>query len=325
MKSILPMIILLLLTVGSNRIPLPKAQEPQPQQLKDNLLMRLRRWRGTRFLSRVLTLFLALGTFEQAFAALFGCPPWPVDPEIHPHDSTNGTSLILPFVVRNTGQLFPMKNVQFRCGVDMIWAQDSVGGTILIRDAAFTAGAGTVPVGGAPLNLPCNARDLLTANRDGSFSMHGSSTVLESRTKKVFYPPLKIVKMCLWIGGYYKIFGILPWSFTSIIFQWPAVEGSNQWLEGEVASETPDEMQAEYVNNFVPGALKCSDSVRYPYSLVEGPGPMRLVLPAPDPITAIRWWIIRMRHPEWLDARAPIDPNCPPPRVCNRHPAPPAP
>lgn len=206
-----------------------------------------------------------------------------------------------------------------------MWVQDAFGGSIFLSGMAFLVGTTSIPMGQTTLNVPCDAKDLFAVNPDGTLSMRGSSTVLDSKRPKVFYPPFRIIKMCVWIKGDYKIFGIIPWSFTSDIFQWPAVHGADQWLEGQVTQETPDEMQAEYVNNFVPGALKCSESVRYPYALVEGPGPMRFVLPAPDPITAIRWWIIRMRHPEWLNARAPIDPNCPPPRVCNRHPALPAP
>src|SRR5579859_6196765 len=71
--------------------------------------------------------------------------PWPRDPEVHPHDTIDGSSLVLPFTVKNRSGFFDMANTTFRCGVDLIYAEDSVGQRVVIRDAAFVSGVYSVP------------------------------------------------------------------------------------------------------------------------------------------------------------------------------------
>jgi hypothetical protein len=55
-----------------------------------------------------------------------------------------------------------------------------------------------------------------------------------------FKPPLKIVKMCLVIGGEYKLLWI-PISFQSRMLRWPAIPGDPQWIEGLVTPDLPNE------------------------------------------------------------------------------------
>ena len=196
-------------------------------------------------------------------------PPWPVDPEIHPHDTVDGSSLVLPFIVKDRSALFDMPNVTFRCGIDLVYAEDSIGQKVIFRDEAFISGIYSVTAGGPPLNYPCNAEDLLQVRADGTLSMYGSSTIDQSKLR--FHPPWHVLKMCVWIGGEYKIMGRFPWRFTSILFQWPAAPNLPQWIEGPIAHEP------ERIPGLVPDALQCSETVRYPYTLTTGPGLQAMV------------------------------------------------
>jgi hypothetical protein len=80
--------------------------------------------------------------------------------------------------------------------------------------------------------------------------------------------------MCIWIGGDYEVAGLIPWRFRSAIFQWPAALGSKQWIEGPIARPPPKD---EQIPGFFPDALQCSNSIHYPYGLVDGPGRMQLI------------------------------------------------
>jgi hypothetical protein len=191
-------------------------------------------------------------------------PPWPTDPEIHPHDTTDGSSLVLPFIVKNRSAFFDMLNVKFRCGIDLVYAEDSHGQRVGVRDTAFMSGVYSVPWGGSPINYPCDASDLLQVKEDGALTLRGSSTVMQSNKPQHYYPPWKILKMCVWVGGEYKVMGRIPWSFTSMIFQWPATPKLHQWIEGPIAREPPKE---EQLPGFFPNALPCSEAVKFPYGL----------------------------------------------------------
>jgi hypothetical protein len=203
---------------------------------------------------------------------IFG-PPWPVDPEIHAHDVNNDSSLLLHFTLVNKSGIFGMYDVHFTCGVDLVYARDALGQAVVIRDVAFATGQYSV-VGIIPLNYPCDASDLLQIRPDGSLSLHGSTTALQSNKETRYVAPWHIIKMCIWIGGDYHVAGLIPWRFRSAIFQWPAAPGSKQWIEGPIAREPPKD---EQIPGFIPNALQCSNSIQYPYGLVSGPGRMYLI------------------------------------------------
>jgi hypothetical protein len=108
-------------------------------------------------------------------------PPWPADPEIHPHDTVDGSSLVLPFIVKDRSALFDIPNVTF--DVELIW----------LKDQAFISGIYSVTAGGPPLNYPCDAEDLLQMRADGTLSMYGASTIIQSAKRVNFHPPWHVV------------------------------------------------------------------------------------------------------------------------------------
>jgi hypothetical protein len=228
----------------------------------------------------LLGVFVTCVGFVASVYQIGGGPPMPVDPEIHFRDTSDGSSLILPFTIRDRSGLFDMPDVVFRCGVDLVIARDAKGQTVVIRDVAFLNGIKSLAVGSTPTSYRCNAADIFKLRSDGSLSIYGSATILQSSVPQVYEPPWTILKMCVWIGGEYRVVNIVPWSFTSQIFQWPAMRGSHQWLEGgPTVGEDSPEAQEERRNGLMSGALQCSKEVMLPYSLVAGPGEMILVLP----------------------------------------------
>ena len=108
----------------------------------------------------------------------------------------------------------------------------------------------------------CGAERYVHVQPDGSLII-GTEVPLnlpKARASGVFRPPLTIVKMCMWIGGDYKIFGVVTHRFTTPIFQWPVEPGVNQWSEGAIVSDDdggkwiPKGSKLE----LPPGALRCT-------------------------------------------------------------------
>jgi hypothetical protein len=246
-------------------------QEP-PQQLPHTSQQRM----TTRNLWRLFGVFAVLVSFIASVYQIGGGPPWPVDPVIHFRDTSDGSSLILPFDIRNKSGLFSVPDVLFKCGIDLVIAEDSKKHSVVIRDGAFVNGNASIPAGDEiPYN--CNAQDALIVRPNGTLSIYGSATELENKRHIVYEPPWTIKKMCIWVGGEYKLF-VFDVTFTSKIFQWPAMPGSHQWQEGRVVGATAPEADEERRLGLVPGALQCSEAVRFPYMLVVDNGEAMLVL-----------------------------------------------
>jgi hypothetical protein len=81
--------------------------------------------------------------------------------------------------------------------------------------------------------------------------------------------------MCIVIGGDYKIFGRKV-SFRSMMFQWPALPGQRQWIEGTITPDLPNEkwippnsrvggvwalrqLMTPDKKSYLPGALQCTN------------------------------------------------------------------
>jgi hypothetical protein len=198
-------------------------------------------------------------------------PPWPTDPEIHPRDTVDGSSLIVPLTVRNRSGLFALRHVSFRCGVDLLFAADADNHGFVIRDTAAVTGTNSVP-SNTPLDYRCDLSKLFRTNADRSLTVYESASGGGEHNNR-FKLPFRIIKMCIWVGGKYRVAGALTVSFTSKIFQWPAAPDRHRWIEGPVAGLQPDwEQNAEARTGLISGTLQCSDSVRYPYALVTENG-----------------------------------------------------
>jgi hypothetical protein len=194
--------------------------------------------------------------------------PWPTDPEIHPQNSV-GESFVLPFTIRNKS-LFAMKDVAMTCGVDLVAFGDSKGQWGGADSIAFYTGIVSIP-GNSMINYPCDASGLIQVRPDGTFALRDT---LSTGKNTSFQPPLKILKMCIWIGGDYK-FCPKSESFTSILFKWPASQNNKQWIEGPTAVDQ-DRPKHMPTNNF--DNLECRDAVSGPYVYIKGFGQPRLLL-----------------------------------------------
>lgn len=191
--------------------------------------LRQRRW--VRYLQRLFGAVVVLVGLIAGAYQLMGGPPWPTDPEIRPHDTADASStLVLPFTIRNRSTLFDMNNVNMTCGVDLVMFSDASGATAAVENAAFSTGNLSIPAN-STANYPCDASGLVQVRPDGSFILRDNL----STKGAVFKGPLTIRKMCMWIGGDYKI-GPMNESFTSTIFKWPASQTSRQWIEGPTAT-----------------------------------------------------------------------------------------
>jgi hypothetical protein len=199
-----------------------------------------------------------------------GGPPWPADPEIHPRDTADGSSLILPFSVRNRSTLFDTNDVSMTCGIDLVAFSDANGHWAGADSAAFFTGVISIPANSSPVNYPCDASSLVQVHPDGSLAFRDTLSTGPS----VLQAPIKILKMCVWVGGDYKI-GPKTWSFTSNIFKWPASQTSHQWIEGPTATNQ-DRPKALPTNNF--DDLECRPIVTGPYIYIKGFGPPQLLL-----------------------------------------------
>ena len=103
-----------------------------------------------------------------------------------------------------------MPKVTFRCGIDLVWAADSMGETVLLTDFAFLSDSYTVPSGSKTVNYDCDASALLRVEYDGTLSIKHYPGLPQSDLAHVYYPPWQILKMCVWVGGSYKIAGFWP-------------------------------------------------------------------------------------------------------------------
>lgn len=243
----------------------PPAQPRQasPQRPSRGPLHRHRLVRAAKWLLG--TLVAVVGVVAGVYQ-IGGGPPWPADPEIHPRDTSDSSSLILPFLVTNPSILFGM-DVNFTCGIDLVYAKDATGTDLLVADAAFANGVYSLGPR-ETVNFPCDASRLLQVKNDGSLSLFGSSTAVGNKSGHFLEKPFQILKMCVWVGAQYKIAGIAR-NFRSKIFMWPAAQGHSQWIEGSLVPEPPT---VDGPPNRGADALRCSPTVRVPYIFVNGRG-----------------------------------------------------
>lgn len=157
---------------------------------------------------------------------LFFGRPWPNSPEIHPHEALNGSSARLPFTIKNTS-VWPISNAKMTCGIDWVYITDALNQTAIFSQVAKVNQIISISAG-QTVNYECDASEVIKARSDGSWSIGP----MAGPGQLHMFPPLNFRKMCLWIRGDYTISALIPWNFTSVVFEWPFARGVPQWLEG---------------------------------------------------------------------------------------------
>jgi len=249
---------------SSKQAPAKKPQRSTNHPATPILPTVRRRW--FRYIAGIFGLPITVIGLIASIYQILGGPPWPTDPDVRPHDVSDNSSFVLPFTIRNRSTLFDMNHVAMTCGIDMVAISDSQNKLAGAAGVAFFTGYLSFPAGSSvPVNYRCDASDLFQVKADGSISIRDT---LSSRPAALV-PPVKIVKMCVWIGGDYRI-GTVRRSFTSAIFKWPASQTARQWIEGPMGVDE-DRPKKLPTNN--PDDLECSPSVKGPYAYVKGFGP----------------------------------------------------
>lgn len=291
MRNLILILTILLLAASERerRQTLLSTQSPQPRPQAQTYLQWIRASKTYRCLIRIGEGALLLAAMGQAVATFWG-PFWPLDPEIHPQNAPEA-SFIMPFTIKNTSVFVDIVDAEMSCGVDLLIAEDALHNRLLARDMAFITGNLSIAAGRKPVGYICDASKLIEIKPDGTISLRGSLNTLPGE----FKAPLHVVKACVWIRGTYKIFWIVPWSFVSIIFQWPVILGSAQWNEGPVIRNPQDipiselwppsaawAMRWLYIEGYPrmlrPESIECDVGRHLPYALFRGPGAPELIL-----------------------------------------------
>jgi len=158
-----------------------------------------------------------------------------------------------------------MLNVEFTCGVDWVYFTDARGNVGTFTDVAFFNGSYSISAG-QMINYPCDASELVKVKSDGSLALRN----LPLQLPQPFFAPLTVKKMCVWIGGDYKISGFIPRRFTSVMFQWPAAPMINQWLEGPVHRPGTMSKMDQIMRAAPTETVTCNPEPGGPYILFTG-------------------------------------------------------
>jgi hypothetical protein len=238
--------------IERRRTKLP-AQQQLTSRPAQTYLRRFRQTNLYRFLVRFFEVSALLATLGSALVAFWG-PFWPTEPEIESHDTINASSSVLPFKVTNRSVLFPQNDMPVFCGIDLVYFVDANGNTVLVRGVRLDPPP--ISIGRASVNnYACSASQYIRINDRGFLEIgFEHNTRIENR-QIVYRKPVTILKMCVWISGFYNVLG-LNRPFHSKIFQWPATPGQNQWVEGPITPDLPNEAWT-FGERYVPGALQC--------------------------------------------------------------------
>jgi hypothetical protein len=244
----------------------------------------MQQWRSRQMMLGAITAIVLGLALAVASDGVLGGPFWPSPPAIHPDNAIDGSSLALPFTVRNTGAL-AIRSGRFVCGIAGVYARDAAGKTILVRDMALVMGV-TSLAAGEQKTFTCDVSPLLQLRFDGTLSPP-PPLVAPSDLLIHWQPPFEILKICVWVRGEYKAFGFLPWRFTTPIFQWPTRPDLHRWVEDPAslaASPNPlTKLAAPDVSLSLattrPGTMPCGAELRPGaiFALVTAPGQAMMV------------------------------------------------
>ncbi len=248
--------------------PTTELRSPRPTR---TYLQRFRTSRTHYVLVRLFQVVVALLTVAEGMAAFWG-PFWPTEPKIEFHDTVNASTVILPFKVTNRSVGFALNNMHILCFVDLFYFMDADRVTGLFRDGGFDPGPISIDRDSVN-NYPCTASDFVSLKNDGALVIGVEGGRFLETPPGAFRGPLTVLKMCLQMSGEYPSW-ISQKRFETKIFQWPAVPGQNQWIEGPVTPDLPNEVwvpenshigyvwdvgrQLATKSGYLPWALQCT-------------------------------------------------------------------
>jgi hypothetical protein len=204
---------------------------------------------------------------------VFGGSLWPTNPEIHARENLSGSSFRLPFTIKNVSAI-PIVSAEMTCGIDWVYFKDANGSRANFAQIAFTNDVISIEAG-QTINYECDASHLIKAYPDGSWELRGVSG-----PGNLIYPPLDFRRMCLWMRGDYKIANLIPWSFTSAMFQWPSGPGVYQWTEGPLhtAGQITQDEWIERRAHLPADVVRCSDKPHVVAMLFDREGKPHMTL-----------------------------------------------
>jgi len=241
------------------------------------------RWRQS-MLGAIGVIVLGLAV-AVASNAMLGGSLWPAPLEVHPDNAIDGASLVLPFTVRNNSALTAIRKGRFVCGIAGVYARDAAGKTILVRDMAFVMGVASLAPG-EQKTFTCDLSPLLQLRDDHTLSPP-PPLVAPVDLPIHWRPPFEIVKICVWVRGEYKAFGLLPWRSTTPTFQWPMRPDLHRWVEDPASLAASPNPLADLATpdaslslaTTAAGTVPCGAELRpgATFALVTAPGQAMLV------------------------------------------------
>jgi hypothetical protein len=243
----------------------PQAQQQLGDRPTQTYLQRFRQTILYRLLVRLFEAAALLATLGSALLAFCG-PFWPTEPEIEAHDTINASSFVLPFKIINRSVLFPQNNIRISCDIDLAYFVDANNFPIHIRGVVLDTPP--ISIGRASVNnYACSASQYIRVNDRGFLEIgFEHNTRIENR-RFVLHRALTLLKMCVWISGFYNVLGFGR-PFYSKMFQWPVMPGQNQWIEGPIIPDLPNEAWT-FGERFAPGARNAPDTNSNPVSLTS--------------------------------------------------------
>jgi hypothetical protein len=156
--------------------------------------------------------------------------------------------------MKNRSVIFPQNNIPVSCGIYLAYFIDAT--NLPIRIKSVKLDPPPISIRRADVNnYACSASQYIRVNDRGFLEIgFEHNTRIENR-QFVLHKPLTLLKMCVWISGFYNVFGFRR-PFHSSIFQWPVMPGQNQWIEGPITPDLPNEAWT-FGERFSPGALEC--------------------------------------------------------------------
>ena len=220
-------------------------------------------WFRKLVLSILAILIFAALSYVASVAGLIG-PLWPTDPEVHPRALVSRKVSDIAFDAINASALFAIENAELICGVDQAIFEDGSGLVIGSAGFAFVTGKTSIPAR-SKISHQCDVFGSMQIGPGGSVTMRS----ILATAPTGFSGPLKVKKICLWIGTNYKVFGVEK-HFRSKIFQWPASQDDPSWVEAPIVGE-PTRKSKKIAD------IECGNAVRLPYNLFNVPGAPTLV------------------------------------------------